>query len=241
MDTLYWNNIRLGMTYHDVSKQYYGKYLWKLVMNVPGGRLIYTKQNLKQAYSYRMLPERFVNWGGSWMTRRNSVPVDFELLQILKSIHDSPEISLKFRVEEPKMQVYAEHEHDLKDFVQAIPEKYHYLVEELHGVSDLNQAKILKSDAIITNLAAHWKFKIIVRDTLMHEDSMKAMLNLLHNLTSEIKPSAKFVKHLEQYQHRTQSIVWGGFVYTNDDNVAVLMNLIEPGIVRKIHPLVLGA
>jgi len=248
MDISYWTNINYHVTFNKVHKQYYDKYVWKLVLTVSGGRLIYsTSADLQADLEHRRKHvERFVNWGGSWAAASQRLgklhDADVELLATIREYRNDSTCSLKFRVEEPLVQVYAKTEAELKHFANHLGLKYQHVVQEVHGVTDLPHHEALINGAIVTKQAMSWSHKIIFRDTFIDIKCADRLLDYFNSLGSDVKVSKSIIKQLTPSSYsvyRNGSYVWGGFLYCNDPGVAVFLSLIAPNLVKRIHSLVL--
>ena len=67
MDTSFWIQCNPKITVEHTAKKYFGEYLHKMVLYVPAGRLIHTKNDIVQELAYR----KSYNPGGSWWIKRN--------------------------------------------------------------------------------------------------------------------------------------------------------------------------
>jgi hypothetical protein len=235
MDLLFWNNLNSNIKINSTHKQYYGKYLWRVLLKVPGGRLIYSKfDSLDEAIEHRRAQEvRLINWGGSWIQRRCVVDVVNQGLLYRLREYQKINKHVRIRVEEPWIQVYAETESDLKGFALHF-DQYPGIFHEMHGVDDPERALILKSDSIIVSTPPKWRYKIMLRDGMMEVSVKKSLLQYLVNLEDQVEVSSGTQHQLE----REYNNLWGGFMYTNDLNIVTFINLISPGLIRKIHELV---
>lgn len=235
MDTSFWNKLNPSIKIHSTHKQYYGKYLWRVLLKVQGGRLIYSKiDNLDIAIQNRRDHEhRMVNWAGSWLQRKRLSPsVDRELLERFREYHKNNK-HVRIRVEEPNIQVYAETEVELKNFVQHFSQ-YPEIFREVHGVFDSVQEQILKSDKIITRVPNKWRYKVLFREGVIDAQIKLSILAYLDNLGDQVQVSESIRHQLE----RPYNTLWGGFIYLNDDSIITFINIMSPGLVRKIHELV---
>lgn len=242
MDTLYWSNLNPTVKLHSIRRQYYEQYLWKLVMAVPGAKLLKSHEpDLSDGLLLRALKERKrINWGGSWRHPESlsSVQLDLDLLKSLRVLYCNS-ADLKFRITEPNVQVYAETQQALQQFTQALDRKHHGVIREVHGITDgHHQIDLLKNHAIITTMAQHWQYKLMLREGVMSGKSAQAILRYLSQLSTDVKVSGSTMHCISVCAHQERGYIWGGFMYTNQPGIDVMLNLIDPGVVRKIHPLV---
>ena len=118
MDTLYWKRLSESVQIANTTKQFYSKYLYKMVLNAPGCKSI-ADNDIASSLSYRTLHSRTVNYGGSWYGARDTrfaSEADVVWLERLKALKlSNPDI--KVRCEEPKVQIYTPDEATLKQVV----------------------------------------------------------------------------------------------------------------------------
>ena len=116
MDINYWVQCNPKLTIEHTTKKYFGKYLYKLVLYAPASRLIHSKGSIEQDLQYR----RNFNHGGSWRyknftNRADNANVGF--LEKMRDVKHDKNLNIKLRAEEPRIQIYANNEQDLKDII----------------------------------------------------------------------------------------------------------------------------
>jgi hypothetical protein len=80
MDTSYWIQCNPKVSVEHTTKKYFGKYLYKLVLYAPAGRLIHSKGSMAQELQYR----RSFNHGGSWRYKNLSKDAENADIEFLK-------------------------------------------------------------------------------------------------------------------------------------------------------------
>lgn len=237
MDILFWNNLNAGLQLQPTAKRYFGKYFWRMCVRVPGGRLIHSKaEDLQVELELRRMTERrMINWGGSWAWRKNTLSqeVDLDLLSDIREFARTHQHAIKLRIEEPKLQIYTQDEQMLKSFAHLLGNNKIF-IEEIHGVMDTDHESILESDAIICKHPVKYSHKVMLREGTCAPEIKQQILNYLESLEDLVDVSEGTKRELL----KPFSSIWGAFFYTNDPSVITFLNLIQPGIVRKIHPLV---
>lgn len=240
MDTSSWIQYNPKISITHTTKKFFGKYLYKLVVYCPAGRLIDTKpsQSIETAYEHRRLMIRNINHGGWWGQRYNKdiENADMEFLNLIRGIRHNRILGLKLRVEEPRIQIYAETDQQLKDLVNNHFDKKHRIyVESISGPEDSVAEDILNSGAIIRKTDLGYKYKVILRDGKYNAQIKANLLNYLNNLgPDEVKLPKSGLDMLE----KSSSFIWNLYFFTNDPSVTTFLNLISPGIVSNMHELV---
>lgn len=236
-DLSYWTQLNPNIKYEATRKQFFNQYLCKLVLDCPAGRLINESPvDIKDSLSRRIQDARWHNYGGSWAVRRNKDldRADAILLGALIDIKkDYSEV--KFRVEEPWVQIYAEAEDTLKVIAQRIPAGFRNSITAISFPETEEQAKLLKENKILLgpNSKVSYKYKVCLRDGNYPVETKKQVLDFLCNLG----PEAQISKGTQHMLARPYEYSWGCFVYVNDPNVLTFLNLISPNMVGQIHEL----
>ena len=236
MDLSFWNNLNSTIIVEPTTKQFFGRYNCRMVIDCPGGRLTTTKSSdIKKDLAARLSYERAFNRGGSWRPTyaQQLTMADVDQIENLRDIRLDYESTVKFRVEEPKIQVYATDQDMLRIIAARILPKYQNKILAIQiPLSDkhtdlLNEGKILlKPNSIITH-----KYKIVIRDGDYPIDLKKQVLSYLQSLGDEVRISEHTVSSLSKpYQY-----TWGSFFYVNDPGIATFLTLMHTSLISKIH------
>lgn len=230
MDLSFWNNVNLGVEKQETAKQFYGRFLWRLVIRADGGRLIETPGSIAVALAHKK-SLRATNW---WGNHRgiNYEAVDISLLENIREIKSTYGNKIRIRIEDPQIQFYTEDEATLIEIAkQLVPST---CIEKVCGPADAAQEQLLRNGVIIRKLETDYKYKVVLKDGRYSITIKEQILNYLNNLGDEVKVSKGSKKMLDsKYSH-----IWGVFFYTNDPSLVTFITLIEPTIVAKIHELV---
>ena len=221
------------------TKKYFGKYLYKLVVYAPAGRLIDAKESIADAIIHRRHVAKHINQSGWWGRRHNKdlENVDSEFLSVLRTIRTDRTLGIKMRVEEPNIQLYFETEADLTHLVDTYfnTKQQQYITSIAKPAND-TAAEILNSGAIIRKTDNGYTHKVILRDGRYKVDIKETVLNYLYNLNIEI---AGVPDSCRVMFSKPTSYIWNCYFFTNDPSVTTFLNLISPGIVSNIHELVI--
>jgi hypothetical protein len=236
MDLLFWKPLVPNIICEPTRKQFFGKFCYKLVLKAFGGRVINDNNTVSNSIAERIQNCRTLNYGGSW--RGNPIndlqQANIQLLDELKSIKNGYDNTIKIRIEEPWIQIYAVDEETLKCIAQRLiavggPES---IISVSTPESESHQT-VLESGCIIVKKDNGYKYKVILRDGSYGTESKAALLNYMFELGDEIKYS-----HATYNQLSTNfSWIWGCYFYVNDLSLTTAIALISPGIIGKIHEL----
>jgi len=232
MDLLFWNNYK-GVLIQDTQKQFYKKFLWRLVVRAEGGRLLESKSaSLQDALTARRETAKAYNYGGSWGWRGNNHlnNVNIDLLETIREIK-SKNTDIRVRVEEPLIQFYAETEEELK--LVAVRLSTFDCVTAISGPNDVT-ADILKSGGIVIKKKSDFPYKIIFRDGRYTADVKLQLLDFLLAQGEDVKIS----RGVQDMLKKSYPSIWGVFCYTKDPQIATFISLIDPTLVSNIHELV---
>ena len=224
--------------YEPTRKQFYNQYLCRMVINCPGGRLIYNKDDdLTTALAHRINFARTRNWGGSWMNHSDHLAEsNIDQIANLKSIREDFEKVTKFRVEEPSIQIYTEDEDTLREIAMRILPEFQSEIQLIQMPSSDEHTDLLKEGKILTKPSSKiaYRYKIMLRDGTYDATVRQQILNYIINLgEDEAKASAGTLHKLERHH----SYLWGAFIYVNDMKILTFLNLICPSMVLNIHEL----
>jgi len=204
----------------------------------PAGRLIDSKDSIDRALEHRRLMTKSVNHGGWWGGRYNKdlEKADIEFLSKLKEIRHDRDLGLKLRVEEPRIQIYANSVDKLEQLVtNYFDSSWNIFVESVSGPADAIAESVLNSGAIIRKTDVGYRYKIIIRDGRYSPEVKTSLLNYLDNVgTENIKLSPSGRQALE----KNSVYIWNMYLYTNDPSIVDFLTIICPGIVSNCHELV---
>lgn len=238
MDTSFWIRCNPKITVEHTTKKYYGKYLYKIIVYCPAGRLIDNKGPMADELEHRIDMFKHIAQSGWWGQRQNRdlANANVELLDVLRTIRRNPN-GIKLRVEEPRIQIYANSEDELVDLVTNKLQSFVTNIEEISGPATDEAAEILNSGAIIRKTHNGYTHKVILRDGRYGPEIKEAILQYLDNLNIEMVNMSKSCRSMLS---KSSSYIWNCYFYTNDPSIAMFLNLIQPGLVSNIHELVVA-
>ena len=238
MDISFWTRCSPNITVEHTTKKYYNKYLYKIVVYCPAGRLVDAKGPMDKELEHRKSIYKHINQSGWWGHRHNRDldKADIQLLNTLRTIRKTVG-NVKLRVEEPRVQIYAATEDELVNLVIDYLQTFVKIIEAISGPANDKAAEILNSGAIIRKTDNGYTHKVLLRDGRYGADVKHAILQYLHGLEIE---NAGVPTSCQEMFSKDSSYVWNCYFFTNDPSVVMFLNLIQPGIVSNIHELVVA-
>lgn len=236
----FWTKLTPKIKYEPTRKQYYGRYLCKLTLEVNGARLIHAnpKDSLLEELYRRIEHYKKYSRGGSWHSvekTRELMATNIDEIERLRLLKEEYKDTLRIRVEEPTIQLYTETEAELQEIANRLSlEMQSRLLtvgfpENAEAEQHLREDKILaKSDKI------EQRYKIVFRDGLYTNEVKKNVLNYLLSIGKEIR----LPHHTIRMLNSTHSYIWNGYIYVDDTSITTFITLLAPGLVGKIHELV---
>ena len=238
MDSSFWKHLNPKIVYDPTRKQYFGKYCYKLVLQAYGGRSVGDcSRTVEESLQVRKELHRHTNWGGSWhsFSRRQLDQADVLFLEELKSIKNGYGKNIKVRVEEPWAQIYSEDEETLKTIALRFAQKWSHLIISVSTPESIEQEAILKRDSIIirSDSKIGYTHKVLMRDGMYQTQTKQQLYQFLLGLGDAVKLS----KATNRMLSGPMNYIWGCYFYTNDPSIDIMINIIRPGTVGKIHRL----
>jgi hypothetical protein len=238
MDSLFWKQINSDIVYEPTRKQFFGKYCYKLVFKAYGSRCVTENRfdTITELIDYRLANHRSHNYGGSW---RGAVinelrSADIGLLEELKSIKNGYADQIKMRIEEPWVQIYAQNEDTLKNIANRFSASSKKAIISVSTPDSPEYEKYLRQDVILIKKDTGYRYKIFLRDGNYGHSSKMNISNYLLAVGGDVRYPHSVDKQLQS----SHGWIWGCYFYAVDQNITTALNLIQPGIVGKIHELV---
>lgn len=234
MDTLFWQTFNPKIKFGVTKKQFYGRFLWRLELECSGSDLaskVYDNSDINMLAAKRKNPvsnNLFYSWRNLATLR---CPTNIELVESLRNIRLTHGDKIKLRTENPCAQIYTATEDDLK-----------IISGELYSANcairitgpNLGTEELLQHDKIINNGRIKHQYKVVLRDG-NYDVKTKAQILALLDAQDDI---VKLTAGLRHGLCRPYPGTWGLFFYTNDLGIVTLLNLMQPGLVGKIHEVV---
>lgn len=235
MDLFDWKKLNSNIQLLDTKKKFFNQYYYNVKYFCPGGRIILHDQNLDlvEAIEIRhQADQRIRNYGGSWRPRYNEINRQIsaeQLSDVRDMINSRP--GLKVRVEEPNITFYADNETTLVEITQQLSAYSHHIVSVTRPAG-AQVVEHLEAGAILIKKDIGYQYKVFCKESMCHNKA--AVYNYLVSIGDLVKITPGVRKNLS----RGGDYVWGVWFYTNEPNIASMLNIIEPNFVSNIHKLV---
>jgi hypothetical protein len=244
MATLPWTDLAPNVKCIATTKQFFGKYLYKIDVDVPAARILLDRRTktIKWLLNERINEakdtiDRLANWG-----RQQNIPFsgwyrvinDSSLVQLeyYKKIIEQHKGAIKIRIEEPTLSIYCDDEQILFDIAGNDPLQR---LERVFKPESATAQTVLKSGEIIVRKPTDYLYKIVFREgKVTNKDNNLQIYNYLTSLGDEVKMTQGCATNLKYRQHWMTSC----YFYAKDTQVLTFLNLIAPEKVSGIFKLV---
>lgn len=239
MDMLSWTSLNPTVKEVDTKKKFFGVYLYKIMINVPGCRLITESRTdglstIQERLDYRIslykgsIHNKYRSWHYARELENNARADQIEYFIDIKNKYPT---EIKIRVEEPTLTIYGKDLNLLYHIASGIyPERLEYVYKPRNQESE----DALNNGEVITTKAAEYSHKIVLRDHVFNDIKMKYNIgDYLYNLGDEIQ----MTKSLKRNLTSNWSYFLGGYFYCKDDRTVTFINLICPNLVSGIYKL----
>lgn len=238
MAILSWTKLNPTIKLIDTKKSFFGQYLYKLIVRVPGCRLCHDTSGrpMDQLLTQRRLfitDKKMYNYAGSWWhqhaARRLEGADPNQLDQYRTLCNNNSDI--KIRIEEPNITVYAKTEQELFDLASA--EKSENILE-FHSPSNAASLEALERGEIVVKRPTEYTHKIIFKETGKFDINLReSVYRYLESLGDTVKmtKSCKANLLLRKFWF-TQT-----YFYTKDDSILTFLNLMAPDAIAGIYKL----
>ena len=242
MDSSYWTKLNPNIVCEATRKQFYNRFCYKLVLEVFAARCINDimgNQTVKDYILYRKNRDQYqYSYGGSWFKKHadEMSKADPVFIEELISIKNGYGNRIKFRVEEPWVQIYAEDEQTLRDIVARFDrQSLSRILSVSVPTSPEHQAYLEEGNILISPTSKiDYDYKVMLRDGTYGVAVKTNLANYFKTLGDDVKVSKANMSMLEG----ELTFIWGCYFYTNDPAIATMVQLMAPGMVGKIHKLV---
>jgi len=233
MATSDWTKLNPKVKLKQTKKKMFGRFYYTVKYFCPGGRILLDDDcNIEDEIAHRRDWDRSYNYGGSWRAAKERIS-DIRAAQL----EDFRVVKLKYgnltrmRIEEPHVTFYGETEETLLDMANDLIAWQ----DRVHTVSltTAKEKELLDRNCIIAKVDLGYKYKIVLRDG--NFKNKQALKDYLEKLGDQVKISEGVWGNLD----KPYPFLWGAWMYVNDPDISVMLNMIEAGIVSNIHEVVL--
>ena len=235
MATLSWTKLNPTVKSEDTTKKFFKRYLYRARLYIPGGRLIHGhhEKSMEELIAWRrQIATRYINYGGSWMARKNSRTNDIRLEDLVywrtqvKVVQD-----FHFRIEEPWLCVYSNNENELYNLIKNSPSTDRLL--NISTPKNINSIAALDAGEVLVKSDNGYNYRIYLREGKMTAQIAASLLSLLESQGD----SVKMTKSCEQNLRKRNVWFTKTYFYSKDLQVLTMINLIDPDIVSEFFKL----
>ena len=249
MELYNWKTLNNKLCYVDIKKKFFNKYLYSSKYVCPGARIVLQPQHnnidaILDAIAARKMTELtfqsrlFSPWyqtsNANYLPNDQKMKIIPQQLFAILTLKTTRKLDIKIRIEEPYVTLYAEHEEDL---FKIASHDLVYWSDRLESVSrpESDSVKnLLDNNSVLIKKDIGYKYKFICKEGIYQNKS--ALYSYLDQLNEAVKVSKTNWTQLESNRRYIRNL----WIYTNDINLASMLNLIEVNLVRNIHELVIA-
>lgn len=243
MDTSYWTQLNPTVKVTHTKRLFHDFYAHRLKIYIPAGRLLrdtnLTHLGEEQRYASRIafLIKRANEWAGKTyyygINKDSSLKkADAKQLNDTRLLMTELESDVRVRIEEPHAIFYSNYIEKLKRFAQVSSDR----IIEITTPKNQEHHQILLNGNEIKNPKNSYKYKLVLSRMWDVSDyareSQDAIKSILENAGTDVRTTDSVIRDL------SRSYFGGGYIYTNDERLAFLINIARPGFVKKIYNLV---
>jgi len=222
---------------HHTTKKFHDQYLCKIMIYAPGGRSMLRSGDIAEHLEWRSMLQGRMGGAIGWLLLRGSdlENANPEFLDVLRTLKKNQGLNLKFRIEEPHVQIYTETQADLNTVIGQIA-GYHQYVKSVCVPESTEAEAVLNSGKIIRRSDPGYQYKITLRDGHRYDaQTLAALKSFLEAQGTDVRVSEAMMRKLSRMG---QGFLYGCYFYARDPVIVNFINLIHPDLVGNIHELV---
>lgn len=235
MATLSWTNLNPTVKIVDTKKKFFNRYLYKIVLHVPGCRLVSSTSDCSmeiQLTRRRQIldaNQAYYSWG-SYSRSAALKEAKIEQLEYFKNIIQKYNKQVKIRIEEPYLTLYADNEDVLMDIARAEPRS----LIEVHRPASAVAADALDRGEYILKKPTEYTHKVVFKESMVLSPELKSSIyDYLTNLGDVVKMTRSCQRNLTERRYWFTST----YFYTKDESILTFLNLMAPGTIAGIYKL----
>lgn len=239
MDTSFWTQLNPTVKIKNSKKQFYNKFLYKLVMLVPAAHIV--QDDLREPQSKAAINIRVAQYNKYTQTRR-FFGRDVKSNDIRRRLADEKQIStyikfvrghqdkLQLRYEMPALSVYS---NDL-DLLKTLARMDKENLKGFYGPQDDSAKQAIERGEIITKRISDYDLKVFLKEiTDISVEEKQNIISCLNNMGDVVK----LPKHCRKSLETPFRWMSASYFYARDDGIITLLNLIKPGVVQGFFKL----
>lgn len=243
MDTSHWTKLKADIKFIDTTKKFFGKYLYKIDVYAPAGRVVNEKSSkpLQDRLLQRIeMAKDTLNRLSPYGTRHNFgfaglretvTASSLDQLEYYKKVMELNKGAIKIRVEEPTLSVYSDDENLLLDIAANDPCDR---VTAVYRPANSQAIAVLEQGRIIIKTPSPYSYKIMLREgVIKNHDAYEQAHNYLVSLGDDVQMTKGCARNLtKRYVYMSST-----YFYAKNLECLTFLNLIAPGIVSGIYEI----
>lgn len=237
MDISYWTRLNPKIRVRNVTRLFFGEYSHKLEISVVGASMLRTPEiPLADQVEHRRLTAKNINWGGSWVSNRMRDPsvADLLMLETFNAHRSSIGDTVKIRIEEPVVHLYANNESTLYDFAKLVCAGTNkQFLSKIHRPKSKEILDLINSGYVVKQRSSRYPYKALIREGRYPTVIKTQLLNYLRIL--ETAGEVQIPGHLIDALERSFESIWGGYFYFKDPSIPTMIGMMSAGFIRSIE------
>ena len=247
MESYNWKKLNNKVCFVDIKKKFFNKYFYSIKYFCPGGRIILqpynnnleailnsvaTRRLRELTFQSRLFSPWYTPMDDQYLRDKQKI-IPQQLYDVL-TVKNKYKDTIKIRIEEPFVTLYAE---DEKSLLNIAKHELTYWNDRLENVSRPESDDIknlLENNCILIKKDIGFKYKFICKEGPYKNKS--ALYSYLTQLEDNVKISKTNWTQLES----THSYIRNLCIYANELDLAAMLNIIEVTAVRNIHELIVA-
>lgn len=223
----------------DSRRLFYGKYLYKAVVSLPKARIIYDSAPVTECITRRhtyhlsmhMFRNQVHNAADTYSRFKEMYRISEERLNYYRTVYLESR-DLRFRVEEPWLDIYSNDYAELTAILRYDPDPQY---NEIHRpATDATRAIIERGEMVATDRHNGVDYRVNVREGFLKHDIRNILLSLAETYPTDVYLPKRFKEKISNSAGHT----WlSGYFYVNDLKLLTFINLVDPNFVTSFFKL----
>lgn len=233
MDILYWTRLNPDVRIKKVTKRYFNQYYYKLGLHTKCASLLRDPSRPLTTCIALLKHQRSLNYAGSWGRKFLQVPdiSEINFLERLKILLPQFKDRIKYRIEDPWLQIYAQDETVLRDFAAELDPEFLHHIETVYMPESDQTLAVLQQGYTLRTKENQYAYKFVVKEGRYKREIKRQILAYLQNIGEQVQLPDHFVSNMK----REYESVWNCYFYSQDKNLSTMLNMMCPTFIARIE------
>lgn len=234
MATSDWTKLNPKAKIKQTKKKMFGRFYYTIKYLCPGARILLENDTIiSDEVQHRIEWNRSYNYGGSWRAAKERLSdISVDQLEAFRTVKIKHGQAIRTRVEEPFVTFYGETEEKLLEIAAELA-PWNKNINTV-CLTTPAEKELLDQNCIIAKVDLGYRYKIVFKDGTFK--NKQALTTYLEKLGDQVKISDGVLHNLQ----KPYPFLWGAWMYVNDPNIVMMLNMIEAGIVANIHEVIIA-